>query len=151
MRNKEAAESLTLAIQITMFSIVCIFFFYLTNITKNMYQTKSDQDALKEYIETESDKYFFQYSEHIFGTDLIAYIIQYDATHDYYITLNDGRSYLITKEHAKELREEGKDGNIIWSQDYLTNIVFIDKVFSEFLVTTSENWDGSINYYIDEK
>lgn len=151
MRSKEATDTLKLALQITMFAIVCLFLFYLTRATKNMYQAKSDKDALKEYMETESDKYFFQYSEHIFGTDLIAYIIKYDATHDYYITMNDGSSYTITKEYAKELREDGKNGNIIWSQGFLTNIVFVDKVFCEFIVSTSKNWDGSINYYINEK
>lgn len=151
MRNKESREVLRLAIDITVFAVICIFLVNLTGVSRNIYNVKSERDALKEMISTESEKYFFEYSEHIFGTDLIAYIVRYDATYDYYISLNDGRKYEITKDYAKELRSSGKDGNIIWSQDYLTNTVFIDKVFSEFNVLMSTKSDGSIDYFISQK
>lgn len=151
MRNKESREVLSLAIDITVFATICIFLAILTRISRDMYSAKSELDALKTMISTESDKYFFEYAEHIYGSDLIAYIIHYDATHDYYVSLKDGRQYEITKEYAKQLRAEGKDGNIIWSQDYLTNTVFIDNVYSEFHVNTSVKTDGSIDYLISQK
>lgn len=151
MRNKESIELLRLAIDITVFAVVCIFLVTLTNVSRNIYNAKSERDALKEMISAESDKYFFEYAEHIYGTDLIAYIVRYDATFDYYISLNDGREYEITKDYAKEIRASGKDGNIIWSQDYLTNTVFIDKVYSEFNVNMSTNSDGGIDYFIVQK
>lgn len=151
MWKKETISTLHMAIQVSAFLIVCIFFSHLTRITKNMYEVYSNQEALKENMEVESDKYFFIYSDYIYGSDIIAYIIKYDATHDYYITMNESKTYEITKEYAKELRSNGKDGNIIWTQDYLTNEVFKDHVFEEFLIEISENWDGSLIYYINKK
>lgn len=151
MRNKESKEVLHLAIEITVFAAMCIFLVVLTNITRNMYSAKNERDALKAMISSESDKYFFEYAEHIYGTDLIAYIVRYDATHDYYISFKDGREYEITKDYAKGLRAEGKDGNIIWSQEYLTNTVFIENVYNEFNVDTSIKTDGSIDYLISQK
>ncbi len=151
MWSKETIITLHIAVQVSVFLIVCIFFFHLTKVTKNMYEENSNQEALKENMEIESDKYFFLYSDQIYGTDIIAYIIKYDATHDYFITINETKTYAITKDYAKELRAQGMEGNVIWTQDYLTNVVFKDHVYHEFFVKFSENWDGSLKYYINEK
>ena len=151
MWKKETISILHISTQVSAFLIVCIIFSQLTRITKNMYDVYSDQEALKETMDIESDKYFFLYSNHIYGTDIIAYIIKYDATHDYYIHIKESQTYQITKEYAKELRSQGKDGNVIWTQDYLTNVVFKDRVYQEFLIEISENLDSSLNYHIYEK
>ena len=151
MNNKEVSETMSLAIQVSIFAMLCVFLVILTNASRNMYNIKDERDALKKYMETESDKYLFQHAEHVYGTDIIAFIIKYDATFDYYITLSNGKRYSITKDYAKSLRENGKDGNIIWSQEFLTNTVFLDNVYNEFSVEVSVDASGDTIYYVTQK
>jgi uncharacterized protein with ATP-grasp and redox domains len=150
MRGQEVNDTLRLAMELVMFGVLCIMVVFLSTISRNMYSLKEEQEAVQEYMKEQSENYFFNYAEHIYGADIVEFIIKYDETYDYYITLKNGDIFTITKDYAQELKDEGKDSDILWSQEYLTNNVLGNAVYSEFTVNAVEN-DYSIDYYISEK
>lgn len=150
MRSQEANDTLRIAMDMVMFGVICVILVFLSTISRNMYSIKDEQDTVQEYLEENSRNYFFNYAEHIYGTDIVEFIIKYDEVYDYYITLKNGRNFTITKEYAQTLKEAGLDGDIIWSQEYLTNKVFEDAIFNEYDVNLVEN-NYTIDFYITEK
>lgn len=151
MLNKETNDIFTIAIELTMFGVLCVLLVYFAISSRAMYSYKDEQEALQEVIKDQSNKYFFEYGEHINGADIVEFILKYDATYDYYISLKNGTTYSITKAYAKEIKLIGQDSNVLWSQEYLTNTVLGDYIYKEFTVVVVDKSDNSIDYIINEK
>ncbi len=151
MRNHEVNDIVTAAIELVMFGVLCVLLVYFAFSARNMFSYHEDQIALQNEIKFQSAQYFFKYGEHIYGTDVIEFITKYDANFDYIIKFKNGKTYEITKAYASELRSKGQDSNTLWSQEYLTNEVFLDNVYKEFVISTVDQGDNKLEYYINEK
>lgn len=150
MRGQEVNDTLNLAMELVMFGVLCVFVVFISTISRNLYSLQEEQEVIQEDLQEQSRNYFFNYAEHIYGSDIVEFIIKYDESYDYYITLRDGQDFTITKAYAQELKDAGYDSDILWSQEYLTNSVLGNTVFSEFTVNAVKD-NYSTDYYITEK
>lgn len=150
MRDNEINDLITTALEITLFGALCIMLTFFSISSRNMFAYKEEQDTLTEILQDQSDKYFLEYGDHIYGTDVVEFILKYNAVYDYYIKLKNKDMIEITKEQAKTYTAMGKDGNEIWSQDYLTNTIFADKIYNEYDIEIIDN-GNSLEYYITQK
>lgn len=154
MRGQEVNDTMRLGMELVMFGVLCVLVVFFTTVSRNLYLLKEEQDAVQDYMKEQSRNYFFTYSEHIYGSDIVEFIIKYDETYDYCISLSDGQDFEITKDYAQthepELEAKGYDRDSLWSQEYLTNMVFKDTIFSEFSVDVIKN-NYSTDYYFTEK
>ncbi len=140
-----------MGIELSMFAALCLLLVFIAITTRDMFSFKEEQEDTKELIKAQGDKYFLEYGDHIYGSDIVEFIIKYDATYDYYITLVNGTTFNLTKEFARHLWSTGENGNEIWTQEYLTNEVLGNDIYEEFDVTYITQSDNSIDYYIYEK
>lgn len=150
MKN-EVRDILTLAMEMTAFSILCIILAYFAIYARNIYSYKEYQEGLQEIIEIQGERYFFDYGEHIYGSDVVEFIKKNDLIYDYYLYFKDGSTFEITKEYSKELREKNIDSTYLWTNDYLTNQVFNDRIYNEYDIKMILLDDNNYAFYIYEK
>lgn len=150
MRDNEVNDLITTALEITLFGALCIILTFFSISARNMFAYKEEQETLAGILQDQSDKYFLEYGEHIYGTDVVEFILKYNAIYDYYIKFKDKDTIEITKEQARIYSSRGRDGNELWSQDYLTNHIFVDKIYKEYEIEIIDN-GNYLEYYITEK
>ncbi|MDF2905360.1 MAG: hypothetical protein K0R34_681 [Herbinix sp.] len=157
MRGQEVNDTLNLAMELVMFGVLCVLVVFFTTLSRNLYSLQEEQEVVQEDLQEQGRNYFFNYADHIYGSDIIEFIIKYDESYDYYIDLkgsDEDEIIEITREyaqvHEQDLKDKGYDSDSLWSQEYLTNIVFVDTVFSEFTVNAVQD-NYSTDYYITEK
>ena len=151
MRTQEIEDIIIMALEMLMMGVLCTILVLLTITSRNLYVTRERQENNKDELTRISEEYFFEHSEHILGTDVINFILKNNVEYDYYFSFRDGTVYEITGEVVEELHDAGEDFTYLWSQDYLTNIIFRDSVYQDFDIVKRKLDDGRTEFYISEK
>ncbi len=150
MRNKEVYDTVSLAAQMVLFFVLCLFLTYLTLNGRALYSQEADRNTMNEIMRVQAEDYRFYFSETIIGSDIVELIIKNDSRYDYYIKVR-GRTYPVTRTLAKSIFKTGKDGTLIWTQDYLSNTILKDEIYKEYTVTIEAEDNGGKAYYFTEK
>lgn len=100
---------------------------------KQWYSDESVFENSKEDISMAAAEYSMINRESITGADIVEYILKYGSTYDY--TIVTYQTWPITKEYAKYLYRNNQNGGYIWTENYLTESVFNNRLTDEFTVT----------------
>lgn len=96
------------------------------------YSDETSFEYSKEDISMVAAEYSMTNRDSVTGADIVEYILKYGSTYDYTIVIY--QTWPITKEYARYLYSNGKNGGHIWTENFLTESVFNNRLTDEFIV-----------------
>lgn len=144
--EKESTEMIRVGIEAALVTVVLICIIGMTIAGKSWYARERESEYIKLRIAKSADAYFLESGIALSGSDIVEFILKNDALYDYYIQLGPSQNYSITKAVAENLNQNGENGSLLWSQAYLTDIVFKDNIYQTF-TSTPERVNGDTIAY----
>lgn len=99
---------------------------------KQWYSDEAEYQNSKEDISMIAAEYSMTNRESVTGTDIIEYILKHGSAYDY--TIVTYQTWSITKDYAKSIYMNHQNGGYIWTENYLTESVFNNRLTDEFTV-----------------
>lgn len=124
-------------------SVTLIFF------GKQWYSDETNFESLKQDISMIAAEYSMINRESVTGADIVEYILKYGSTYDYTIVVY--QTWSITKEYARYLYRNNLNGGYIWTEIFLTESVFNNRLTEEFTVAPTYSNEEIIAFTFTKK
>ncbi|BCJ93091.1 hypothetical protein acsn021_06600 [Anaerocolumna cellulosilytica] len=152
MRSNEVTDTLSLGSELILFTLLCTFLAIVSIQAGNIRSAKELKENTMISVREKSELYYYKYAEHVSGSDIVELIIKNNSKYDYYIKLSTINTNIeITKSRAKKLMEKGENSEILWTQSYLTNNIFVEHIYSSYDVRMQEDKNGALSFYFTER
>ncbi|MFT4144400.1 MAG: hypothetical protein QM644_08065 [Mobilitalea sp.] len=116
---------------------------------KRWYFDEAAFEYSKQDVAMVAAEYSMTNRESVTGADIVEYILKYGSTYDYKIVVY--QTWSITKEYAKYLYSNNKNGGYIWTENFLTESVFNNRLTDEFTVAPTYSNGEIIAYTFTKK
>ena len=147
--EKEMTSVLEIGAEAVVGTLLLFFAVTLILFGKQWYSDEVNYQGSKEDVAKAAEEYAIIDRDSVTGADIVEYILKYGSTYDYII--DTYQKWYITKDYALSLYRKNKNGGIIWTENYLTESVFNNRLTDEFTVTAHYLNDEIIGYTFTRK
>lgn len=147
--ENETQSALEIGIEAIMGALLVFAAATLIFFGKQWYSDETAFEYTKQDISMLAAEYSMTNRDSVTGADIVEYILKHGSSYDY--TIVTYQTWPITKEYAKYLYRNNKNGGYIWTENYLTESVFNNKLTDEFLVTPTYSNGEIIAYTFKRK
>ena len=123
--HNEVEDTIRIGIEGIIMSVLASLIVVIVLFSYDLFTRADDTKYIRQSVEEKADTYIFESGQNVSGTDIMDFILKYDAKFDYYINIG-AHTYAITQERdtAYAVSSGLKEGGYLYSTDYLMNTVF---------------------------